>query len=246
MDKQKDKGTDVGSIIGLPPDISIPDHAKDICRRLRARYKLEFEQLSVKGRPFYFLKVADIEPLIAGKDIFKDTADFPFWVKIWEAAVVMAHFMARSKPVADQKVLEIGAGLGVAGIVASAFGHDVTITDYKDEILDFVRVSSAVNGCTPICTTLDWNNPSELGLFDTIIGSEVLFHEKFFDPLLDVFARYLAPGGTIYLAHDARRKSVRPFLERCKERYEIAAQKQTLRSDDETIEVVLVRLRQKA
>ncbi len=243
---QKDKGKDVGPVTGLPPDISVPDSVKDIYGRLKAKYRLEFDHLSIKGRPFFFLKVADIEPLIAGKDIFKDAADFPFWVKIWEAAVVMAHFMARSTPIPGHKVLEIGAGLGVAGIVASAFGHDVTVTDYTDEILDFVRVSSAVNGCSPACATLDWNNPSELGLFDTLIGSEVLFHEKFFDPLLEVFSRYLAPGGTIYLAHDVRRKSVRPFLERCEERYEIAAQKQVLRSDDETIEVILARLRQRA
>ena len=214
--------------------------------RLKARYSLEFESVVVKKRRFRFLHLKDIEPLIAGKDIFAQTEEFPYWVKIWESSVVMADFMANIAPRPGTRVLELGAGLGVTGIVASAFGHEVTITDYQDEILDFCRVSAAVNGCRKVSfERLDWLSPTDLGTFELIIGSEVLFHPRFFNPLLDVFKKYLAPGGVIYLAHDRRRKSLARFLPMCEQDYDIAVQRRRLKALDENLEIILTRLTQK-
>ena len=75
-----------------------------------------------------------------------------------------------------------------------------------------------------------------------IVGSEVLFNERFFNPLLGVFKKYLAPDGIIYMAHDVRRKSLGGFLPLCEQDYEIGMQKRTLRAGDESIEVLLTRL----
>lgn len=225
------------------PIITIPDQVKPVYRRLEKKYSLEFESLTVRSRQFHFLYLQDIEPLIAGRDIFANTLDFPFWVKIWEAAVVLADFMAGLPQEPGEKVLEIGAGLGVAGIVASSFGHSLTITDYQDEILDFVRVSAAVNGCERIDSAkLDWLDPTDIGRFHTIIGAEVLFHPKFFEPLLNVLRKCLAPGGRIFLAHDARRKSLAGFLPLCEKEYQIGMQKKRFRSDSESLDILLTRL----
>ncbi len=222
----------------------IPEKVMPIYRRLSKRYKLDFEDIAIRGRRFSFLHLQDIEPLIAGKDIFAHAEEFPFWVKIWESSVILADFMASVEPDEGRRILELGAGLGVTGIVAACFGHHVLLTDYQDEILDFERVSAAVNKCDEnvICKRLDWLKPADLGRFQMIIGSEILFHPKFFEPLLNVFRKYLAPDGVIYMAHDVRRKSLGQFLPLCEKEYDIAMQKRVLRSDDETIEVLLSRL----
>ncbi len=228
-----------------PRKVAIPDSVQDIVKRLSKKYELDFEAVTVRGREFYFLHLADIEPLVAGKDIFANASEFPFWVKIWEASMVMANLMAAMPVKQDRRILELGSGLAAAGIVGAAFGHDVTITDYEQEIMDFVHVSAAVNGCEAQAhtATLDWLNPSDLGgKFDVIIGSEVLFHERFFQPLLDCFEKYLKPDGVIYMAHDRRRKSLAPFLRMCEDRYQIAAQQQVMKSKGETLKVVLTRL----
>ncbi len=223
--------------------ITIPKDVRPVYDRLKSRYALEFENIVVKKRRFRFLHLKDIEPLIAGKDIFAQSDEFPYWVKIWEASVVMADFMAGLPPQPGGRILELGAGLGVTGIVASAFGHEVTITDYQDEILDFCRVSAAVNRCRKVSfERLDWLDPSDLGTFEMIIGSEVLFHSKFFDPLLKVFKKYLAPGGVIYMAHDRRRKSLAQFLPLCEKDYDIAVQKRMLKALDEHLEIIMTRL----
>ena len=227
----------------MAQQLIIPEEVRPIYDRLKTKYALEFETVSIKKRRFQILNLKDIEPLIAGKDIFAQSDEFPYWVKIWESSVVMADFMAGLPAEPGRKVLELGAGLGVTGLVASAFGHEVTITDYQDEILDFCRVSAAVNRCRKVSfKTLDWLHPVELGTFDMLIGSEILFHPKFFDPLLRVFRRYLAPGGTIYMAHDRRRKSLGQFLPMCEKEYDIAVQKRVLKALDEVFEIILTRL----
>ena len=213
----------------LQQPTDIPPNVSAIYRRLASKYAIEFEPLTIRGKQFRFLHLSDIEPLIKGKDIFADISDFPFWVKIWESSVVLADFMARMAADPCQRILELGAGLGVAGIAAAGFGHRVTITDYDDGILDFSRVSAAVNGCEGVLQQrLDWLEPEELGVFDMIIGSEILFNSRFFIPLLNVLARYLAPHGVVYLAHDRRRKSLGGFLKLCADSYDISMQERTL------------------
>ena len=222
----------------------IPKEVEGIFQKLQNKYKLEFEEVSIRGKHFKILHLKDIEPLIAGKDIFANSLDFPFWVKIWEVEVVLANLVASFPVKPNTQILELGAGLGVAGMVAASFGHKVTITDYKEEILDFVRVSSYVNNCFSNIRLelLDWLNPKELGEFDVIIASEILFHESFFNPLLNVFKKYLKPNGTIYMTHDIRRKSLRKFLPLCEKDYNIGVKKINLSTDDEKYEILITRL----
>jgi len=71
--------------------ILIPKEVEETFKKLQDKYKLEFEEVSIRGKHFKILHLKDIEPLIAGKDIFANSLDFPFWVKIWEAEVILAN-----------------------------------------------------------------------------------------------------------------------------------------------------------
>lgn len=226
---------------------ALPEKEREIYNRIRSKYKLTFDKLKVKDTSIRLLKVADIEEFLDGKDPFADVSEFPFWVKLWEAAMVLSYVVASLPDAKGQKLLEIGAGLGAPGITAAACGFDVTLTDYEDIIMDFQKVSVAASGLTNVqCAHLDWLSPPEMEPFDVLTAAEVLFREEFFDPLLDVFRCYLKPGGTIYLAHDARRKCLPLFMERAKEEYAIAGTKQTLRKDGQEITIIINRLRAKA
>ncbi len=224
-------------------EVEVPQRVASIYARLKTKYSAGFEEIEVKGEKFHILAPQDLEPFIAGRDIFKEAADFPFWVKIWEASVVLAQLMASLPPKRGQRIIEIGAGLGVTGLVASKFGHEVLLTDYEDEVLDFPRVSAQVNGCnTCLLETLDWLKPRDLGKFDIIIGSEILFHKKFFAPLLEIFRRFLKEDGVIYMAHDSRRQSLGAFLPMCEKDYSIGVKKIDMRGGDESFSIILTRL----
>jgi predicted nicotinamide N-methyase len=230
----------------LKKKIEVPEEAAPLVKELARKYELDFEAVAVGGDILYFLHLADISPLVAGRDIFANAAEFPFWVKIWEASVMMANLMASLRPVPGARVLELGAGLAVPGIAAAAHGHDVTVTDYEDYILDFVRVSASVNGCGArvTCKKLDWLSPESggIGRFDCIIGSEILFHEKFFEPLRQVIRTLLAPGGVVFMAHNVERKSLAPFLRLCAGEFSISAQKKQMVADKKRFDIVLNRM----
>lgn len=223
------------------------DGEREIYNRLRARYKLTFDRLKVGNDTLRLLKIADLEEFLDGKDPFANVSEFPFWIKLWEAARVLAHMLHGLPPGDGRRLLELGAGLGAPGLAAAANGYAVTVSDYEDIILDFQRVSAAASGLADRvhCTMLDWLQPPEMEPYDILAGAEILFREEFFQPLLDIFATYLKPDGVIYLAHDARRQSLPKFLERAGENFEIDGKVKTIRKDNKEVTIILNRLRRK-
>ncbi|WP_297056892.1 methyltransferase [Thermosulfurimonas sp.] len=206
---------------------------------MKGDWPLVQENIQIRGRNLVFFRPESLDPFLTG-----DNNSFPFWARLWEAAIVLADFVATLKP--PRKILEIGAGLGVPGLAAAAFGHEVTLTDYEDVPLDLIRRSARLNGLEVRVSRLDWLNPEDLGEFEVIIGAEVVYAGRLFQPLLDIFRRYLLPGGEIYLAHDRERARVLvPFIQRAEHEYEVATSLRRLRTSDETHEVVLHRLRPK-
>jgi predicted nicotinamide N-methyase len=222
---------------------TLPAAEQAIYQKIKKEYRVAFEPLELGQVRLNLLTVTDLEPLLSGKDPLKDPSTFPFWVKLWEAAIVLARLLAAQKYASGTRLLELGAGLGAPGLAAAAAGCRVTLTDYEEHILDFERVSAAASMVPDVtCSLLDWKNPPPMERFDIIVGAEILFREEFFAPLLQVMRGALKPDGVVYLAHDIRRQSLRPFLEMAEAEYTIVASKRTLRSLDEDREILLNRL----
>lgn len=223
--------------------VKLPDKAAKKLTAIKKKYKVAFEPLRIGNHELKLLKITDLEPLLKGKDPFKNVSDFPFWVKLWEASMVLAQMLTTTPPKPDQTLLELGAGLGAPGLAAAACGHTVTLSDYEPHILDFQRISAAASNLTNIdYKVIDWLDPPDLPQFDTIVGAEILFREDFFTPLLNVFRKLLTPGGTIYLAHDARRKSLPKFLKAAEKEYKIAVSARKMASDDGELVIIVNRL----
>jgi predicted nicotinamide N-methyase len=222
----------------------LPEKQYARLREIRKNYKVDFAPLRLRGKEIQLLQVTDLEPLLGGKDPFENVEEFPFWVKLWEAAMVLADLMLTTPPAKEgQTLLELGAGLGAPGLAAALAGYRVTLTDYEPHILDFQRVSAAATGLKGVeCRMLDWLKPPTLPRFDTLIGAEILFREEFFAPLLNIFRALLAEQGVIYLAHDARRKSLPKFLRLAEKEYEIATNARKMRSNDKELTIIVNRL----
>ncbi|WP_456434199.1 class I SAM-dependent methyltransferase [Thermosulfuriphilus sp.] len=224
-------------------EINIPEEVKPIYERLSQRYELEFEPIAVRGRSIQFLRLGNLEPLLEQRDVLTEVSNFPFWVKIWEGAVVLADFLASIEASPPKRILEIGAGLGVAGLFAAASGHQVTITDGEEEPLDFVRVTAAVNNLEVEVARMDWSSPQDMGQFDLIVGAEVVYSSRIYEALLTLFRRFLKPGGTIYLSHSSERlRTLGPFLAKAEIEYDLAMSRRRLKAEDEVFEILLTRL----
>jgi predicted nicotinamide N-methyase len=222
---------------------ALPEKTAAILRQLKKKYKTEFDRLRIRDLDLQLLQVSDIEPLLKGKDPFADVASFPFWVRLWEAALILADTIVGMPLPPNNRLLELGAGLGAPGLAAAAVGYRVTLSDYEPHILDFQKVSAAANKLDNVeFKIIDWNKPPEMPRFDTIIGAEILFREDFFEPLLKIMRRFLAPDGAIYLAHNADRRSLAPFLEMASQYFKIGVIPRKISTEDKEITVLLNRL----
>ena len=218
------------------------DHLLETLRQQYGTYQTE---IAVGDKRLKFLKANEIEGALDGVSLGGNgLAEFPFWLKIWESSVVLAHFLSQIPKDDDKQWLELGAGMGVAGIFVAAFGHNVTITDNHEEALKFARANALLNGLEHIkIALLDWNRPDVANQYHYVIGSEVVYKEELFEPLMKVLKTSLLPGGTIFLAGDISRKSLLEFFDMLKNDFEISASCHTLRAEEKCHMIGLYRLR---
>ena len=87
-----------------------------------------------------------------------------------------------------------------------------------------------------------WTKPVLEGRFDMILGSEVIYKEEYFEPLLRLFRRYLKPDGEIILAEGLRKTSME-FFKRMSDICDVKARKRILRSKGEEKRVILASMR---
>ncbi len=207
------------------------------------QYETDIADLVIRDRRFRFFVPKSLDKFVDQGDIFHD---FPLWAKIWEASIVLSDHLAAMPVDPEKRFLEIGCGMGVVGIVAAAFGHRVTMTEYNPDALNFARANaranlSSENGDLDIAE-LDWSRPRLEGLFDTILGSEVIYKETDYQSILKLFKTYLRPSGEIVLAEGVRKTSIE-FFKQVSGRFDISAQKKTLRSKGEAFPVILAKMR---
>ena len=208
----------------------------------RQEYDVEETDYQVAGHALKFFVPQKIDRFINQDDLF---TNFPLWSKIWEATAVLSFHLSTIKPDPSKRFLEIGAGMGVAGLAAAKMGHNMTITEYNKDAINFARANARLNNIDNVdIRELDWNNPLIEGKFDYIIGSEVVFKEEDIAGLYLLFQRYLKPGGTIILAEGMRRTSLK-FAKAMDEHYTVVMKKQTMKSDGQEIPVVLFKLNPK-
>lgn len=183
---------------------------------IAAKYELETVPIGIGGKRMEFYRVGNWEPLI--EKIFADEksrfTDFPVWIKIWEASLVLTDYLLDEVLETPQNVLEIGAGMGITGMFLAAFGHQVTSTDNEDDSLDLLRLNIEYNGLANVnVKKLDWHQADLDGRFDLICGSEVVYKESDIEPIEALIRKYLKPEGAVYLAHDQQRMNAGKFIE---------------------------------
>jgi predicted nicotinamide N-methyase len=215
---------------------------------IREKYELELMPIAIGEKKLELYVIRNWDVFVnnlaeKGEEYIKE---FPFWVRIWEASIVLADHLIRIGLEKKKEVLEIGAGMGVTGLFLGAFGHKVTITDYEEDALELLRMNVKRNGLNNVSVKkLDWNNPDLTGKYDVICGSELVYNETSIGPIINLFRKYLQPEGTVFLSHDFRRMCIIKFIGMVPGRFEIENIAKTLRGDDKLHKVVIHILRLK-
>jgi predicted nicotinamide N-methyase len=172
---------------------------------------LEEVELSVDGRTYSTLHTgavlsrADEVAFLRGEH----TPRRPYGIVLWPAAIALAHEVA-SRELAGARVLELGAGTGLPGIVAASRGARVVQTDRQAIVLHVCRQNAERNGVTTIDHRLaDWTAWDDDARYDLILGSDILYAGEVHPHLRRIFEANLAPSGTVLLSDPFREPSMR-------------------------------------
>ena len=161
------------------------------------------------GKTFKINVVEDVDYLL---DLVETDDDVPFWAVLWPAALGMAEYFWENTAFAGKRILELGAGLGLVGIVAAAKGAEVVQTDFIPEALQLAEQNAKINHITKIERVLaDWRKFPLDERFDLIIGSDILYEPTLHPFLKEIFLNNLKPGGTVVLA-DPGRDDAKSFI----------------------------------
>jgi len=107
------------------------------------------------------------------------SAAWPIFGIIWPSSIVLAHHMI-NYDIGSKKVLEIGCGTALCSLLLNKMDVDITATDHHPEAEGFLNRNTTLNGDSiiPFQRTGWSDNDDDLGRFDLIIGSDILYQDE--------------------------------------------------------------------
>ncbi|GAM18634.1 hypothetical protein SAMD00019534_018090, partial [Acytostelium subglobosum LB1] len=175
--------------------------------------------------------------------------------KIWDSSLALAEIIiANASRLSNTNVLELGSGCGLTGLVASLYCRKILMTDYVDNVLENIGLNvqrfqqeQRDLGHIDVCK-LDWSDDDhQLGEFDWIIGSDLIYTQSAANRLPSIIHRHLHVGGTAILVLPACREGIALFEENVKGGHDLEiVHKQLIdnQGDDGTLLCyIIVRLR---
>jgi predicted nicotinamide N-methyase len=140
---------------------------------------------------------------------------FPFWAKVWPASIGLCSFLAENiEYIADKKVVEVAAGLGLPSLYAAHVAAHIVCSDYLQQPIGFVNKSIELNALKNITTTIfDWNHLPDDFSADVLLLSDVNYDPVAFDSLYLMMEKLIQNNTTIILA-TPQRLMAKPFIEK--------------------------------
>lgn len=170
---------------------------------LRRRFRVVETTVVVGGRSLEILHPASAEDLIDEIDFERDER-LPYWAELWPSSRVLGELVIGMAG-ESRTLLELGCGSGLVTCCASIAGFDVVASDYYEDACRFARVNAARNGGAAQGLMLDWRAlPADLGRFDVVIASDVLYERPYGALVASAIGATLADEGVAYLADPGR------------------------------------------
>jgi len=181
---------------------------------LTRRFRTSIEDATIDTHTFSILKPANSDDLIREEDFVKDER-LPYWADVWPSSIILAEKLLELDG-SGRTALELGCGVGLSTLAATSAGFDVLSTDYYEDALDVTRANVFRNLGTLARTRLvDWRHfPEDLGTFDLVFASDVLYEKEYAELLPNLLRRLLVPGGIALIA-DPGRVAAPIFVEGC-------------------------------
>lgn len=133
------------------------------------------------------------------------SAMWPLFGVVWPSSMVLAH-RVNGMDTEGKRILEIGCGIGLASLLLNKQLADITATDYHPEVGHFLQRNTELNSDAAIhFERTAWQDVDDkLGLFDLIIGSDLLYEDEHVALLANFIARHAQPQAEVILVDPGR------------------------------------------
>lgn len=130
---------------------------------------------------------------------------WPIFGVIWPSSVVLAHFISNYQT-GTKRILEVGCGMALTSLLLNKQCADITATDYHPEAETFLQRNALLNQDKAIAfERVDWSDNSDnLGLFDLIIGSDLLYEDQHIEQLATFINRHAKSTCEVILVDPGR------------------------------------------
>lgn len=177
-------------------------------------YEVRFESITGTGEHLRLRSLLDRrqyhDPHGEAERAGISSAAWPLFGMLWPSGRVLAHAMLTFE-LHGKRVLEMGCGLGLASLVVHRRGGDVTASDCHPLAAAFLLENLRLNALPPMkYETGDWgrSNP-HLGVFDLIIGSDLLYDRDQPEALSQFIDRHSAGSVEVLIADPDRGNQAR-------------------------------------
>jgi 2-polyprenyl-3-methyl-5-hydroxy-6-metoxy-1,4-benzoquinol methylase len=204
-------------------------HAR-LLARIHRRYRTVTESIALADRSYSFTRIADpnrvLDEVAADEQRLQklngakkeDYLHLPYWAELWDSALGMGQLVlsimgGRAMGVSPKdmggtpmirRVLDLGCGMGFAGMVAASVGCRVVFADIEPPALLFAQLNSLRYSPTARTRQLNWQTTRLDEQFDLILGADILYERKQWDYLEPFWREHLAVGGSVLLGEPGR------------------------------------------
>ena len=172
---------------------------------LRVRYQtIEFGEVDIHVRTLrdkqQYLDVGDVAAKLG-----ISSATWSLFGIIWPSGQVLANLMFDYQ-IGTKRILEVGCGIGLASLVLNHRHADITATDYHPEAEHFLTENVQLNKGRdiPFVRTGWEDEDSGLGLFDLVIGSDILYERWHINLLAAFIDQHAKPHCDVILVDPGR------------------------------------------
>ncbi len=157
------------------------------------------------------------DPLGTAERLGISSAAWPLFGLLWPSGAQLAARMALRPLRTNERILEIGCGLGLASLVCHRRGIDVTASDCHPLANPFLLENLRLNALPPMkYRTGQWGTPTATedeeppeasavqGQFDLIMGSDVLYERDARATLASFIDRHAGAGAEIWIVDPNR------------------------------------------
>ena len=129
----------------------------------------------------------------------------PYWAYCWAGGLALAqHFLAHPDEISGKRVLDLGAGSGLVGIVAAKAGARVQAAEIDPNGRAAIALNARANEVDIALRDIDLDGPVSQDI-DLIAAGDVFYNPDIAASMLPFLARCQAKGITVLIGDPNRR-----------------------------------------